>query len=168
MKKAIVVCDSRFGNTEKIARALARGLKKQSVGADCVRVDEVDLDKLGEYDLLAIGGPTHMIGMSEPMKNFMKRLETVDIKGKIGFAFDTRNESRMNKRSWFMLENSAAKRIEGKMKGMKVRIVKPRESALVNGREGPLEEGMEERFERIGAELAESTQEAAGSDKSWE
>ncbi len=131
MGKAIVVYDSRFGNTERIARALAKGMRKQGVKVDCAKVDEVDFEKLGEYDLLAIGGPTHMIGMSEPMKNFMKRLKTVDIGEKKGFAFDTRIESRMNKKSWFMLENSAARRIEGKMKRMKVEIVKPRESAPV-------------------------------------
>ena len=158
MKKAIVVYDSRFGNTEKIARALAQGMAKQGVEVDCGRIDEVDIDKLAEYDLLVIGGPTHMIGMSEPMKSFMKRLKIVDIKGIKGFAFDTRNESRMNKKSWFMLENSAARRIEGKMKSMKVRTVRPRESALVIGREGPLVEGMEEAFEQIGVEIAESTQ----------
>ncbi len=155
MKKAIVVYDSGFGNTEKIAKALARGMEKQGVEVDCVRVDEVEVDKLVEYDLLAIGGPTHMLGMSEPMKGFMNRLKVVNIGGTKGFAFDTRNESRMNKKSWFMLENSAARRIEGKMKSMKVKIVRPRESALVIGGEGPLAEGMEEAFEQIGAEIAE-------------
>jgi len=65
MKKAIVVYDSGFGNTEKIARALVRGMEKWGVEVDCVRVVEVEVDKLVEYDLLAIEGPTHMLGMSE-------------------------------------------------------------------------------------------------------
>jgi len=90
------------------------------------------------------------------MKSFMSRLKVVDIKGIKGFAFDTRNESRMNKKSWFMLENSAARRIEGRMKSMKANIVRPRESALVIGGEGPLVEGMEEKFEQIGVEIAEA------------
>lgn len=110
MKKAIVICDTRFGNTEKIARALARGMEKQEVKIDCVKVDEVDVDKLAEYDFLAIGGPTHKMGMSEPMKEFLEELRTVDTSGKKGFCFDTRVQSRLN---IFDL-NSAAKRIKKK------------------------------------------------------
>jgi len=41
------------------------------------------------------------------------------------------------------------------MKRMKIKIIKPRQSAIVNGREGPLEEDMEGRFEQIGVEIAE-------------
>jgi hypothetical protein len=52
--------------------------------------------------------------------------------------------------------NSAAKRIEKKMKKMNVKIIRPRESALVEGREGPLHDGVLERFRRIGTEIAES------------
>ncbi len=151
MKKAIVIYDTRFGNTEKIARALARGMEKQEVKVDCFKVDEVDVQKLVEYDFLAIGGPTHMLGMSEPMKEFLENLNSVDISGKKGFCFDTRNQSRFNR---FDL-NSAAKRIEKKMKRMRVKMIKPRKSVIVEGREGPLEEGAQEKFEKLGKEIAQ-------------
>ena len=150
MKKAIVIYDTRFGNTEEIARALALGVEKQGVKVDCVKVDEVDVDGLVEYDLLAIGGPTHMAGMSQPMKEFLEELKAVDIGGKKGFCFDTRNQSRLNR---FDL-NSAAKKIEKKMKRMKVKMIKPRESAIVAGREGPLEKGALRTFEKLGKEIA--------------
>jgi hypothetical protein len=52
-----------------------------------------------------------------------------------------------------MLENSAARIIEGAMKRMKIRILLPRESAIVEGREGPLDRGVENRFAEIGREL---------------
>ncbi len=158
MKKAIVIYATRFGNTEKIARALAQGMETQGVKVDCANVEEVDVDKLVEYDFLAIGGPTHMIGMSKEMKKFLKKLKAVNLRGKEGFSFDTRISSRLNTKSWFILENSAARRIEGKMKRMKIKIVKPRQSALVNGTEGPLEDGMEGRFKQIGIEIAELIQ----------
>jgi len=154
MKKAIVIYDTRFGNTEKIAKSLSKGLKEEGVEVDCVKIDEVDVDKLPEYDFLAVGGPTHMASMSEPMKEFLEKLKTVDIRGKKGFCFDTRNHSRFNR---FDL-NSAAKRIEKKLKKMKVRMIEPRESAIVEGREGPLEEGARETFEKLGREIAELIQ----------
>lgn len=86
MRRGVVIYDTRFGNTEKVARALARGMEKRGVEVDCLKVDEVDVDKLVEYDLLAIGGPTHRVGMSEPMKEFLEELKTVDIRGKRGSA----------------------------------------------------------------------------------
>ncbi len=151
MPKAIVIYDTKFGNTEKIAKTLAEGMEEHGVMVDYARVNEVDIKKLVEYDFLAVGGPTHNLGMSEPMKDFLEKLETVDVSGKEGFCFDTRVQSRFNR---FDL-NSAAKRIEKKMKKMKVKMIKSRTSAIVEGREGPLEKGAQETFEEIGKEIAE-------------
>ncbi|MHA2427637.1 MAG: flavodoxin family protein, partial [Candidatus Hermodarchaeia archaeon] len=64
MTKAIVIYHTQFGNTEKIAKEVASGISEQGVYVDCIRVEEVQVDKLKEYDLLAIGGPTHGFGMS--------------------------------------------------------------------------------------------------------
>jgi flavodoxin len=158
MRKGIVIYDSNFGNTEKIARALALGLEGEGAKVDCLKVDQVDINRLVEYDFIAIGGPTHMLRTSKPMKEFLEKLKTVDLRGLKGFSFDTRNESRFNSKKWLMIENSAARVIESVLKGMKVEIVKPRRSALVEGREGPLHDGMEDMFRRIGAEIAEAFQ----------
>ncbi len=158
MRRGIVVYDSNFGNTERIAKTLALGLREKGAEINCVKIDQVDIEKLSDYDFIAIGGPTHIISASKPMKEFLERLKTVDLRGLKGFSFDTRNESRMNSRKWLMLENSAARVIEGTLRGAKVDIVKPRQSAIVEGREGPLHEGMEETFRKIGAEIAESLQ----------
>jgi flavodoxin len=145
MKRAIVIYDTKFGNTEKIARALARGMEKQGVKVDCVKPDGVDVDKLVEYDFLAIGGPTHAFRVSKPMKAFLERLKSVDLKGKKAFAFDTKLKSR--------LAGSAGKGIEKTLIGLGMSIVKPHLSAIVRRSKGPLEEGMEEMFERIGGEM---------------
>jgi len=37
MNKAIVISDTKFGNTEKIANLLARGMEKQGAKVDCLR-----------------------------------------------------------------------------------------------------------------------------------
>ncbi len=150
MSKAIVIYHTKFGNTEKIAKALARGMEKQGVKVDCVRLDDVNINRLVEYDILAIGGPTHVRGPSKPMKDFLEELKGVDLSGKKTFAFDTRMKA------WWA--GSAGKRIEKKLKKMRMNVVKPRSSAIVTGNEGPLEEGMEEMFEQIGVEIAESIQ----------
>lgn len=150
MSKAIVIYHSKFGNTEKIARALARGMEKQGANVDCISTGEVDVNKLVEYDLLVLGGPTHYFGVSKPMKAFLEKLETIDTKGKKAFAFDTKYKSRWS--------GSAAKRIEKMLKNLGLSIVKPYSSAIVTGVEGPLEEGAEEMFEKIGFETAKLIQ----------
>jgi flavorubredoxin len=147
--KAIVIYDTQFGNTEKIAKALASGIKEQGVQVNCVKVDAVDINRLAEYDLLAIGGPTIAFGVSKPMKALLGRLEGVELRGKKAFAFDTKSS--------FIFAGSAAKGIEGKLKGLGMNIVKPYSSAIVKGKEGPLEEGAEEMFKQIGVEISRST-----------
>jgi flavorubredoxin len=149
-RKAIVIYDTQFGNTEKIAKALASGIKEQGVQVDCVKVDEVDVNKLAEYDLLAIGGPTIAFGMSKPIKDLLGRLEGIGLRGKKAFAFDTKMS--------FVFSGSAAKGIEGKLKGLGMGIVRPYSSAIVKGTEVSLEEGAEEMFKQIGEEISRSIQ----------
>ena len=146
MKKAAVIYDSKFGNTEKIARALSEGMKREGLVVDCLKTDGADPGKLVEYDVLAIGAPTQAFRMSGPMKEFLGKLENVDLRGKKGFAFDTRLKSRF--------AGSAANGIEKKLKELGVTIIRDYASAIVGGTEGPLEEKAEKRFEQIGSEIA--------------
>jgi len=145
LKKAIVLFDTKFGNTERIAKALALGIEKQGIDVDCVNVENVQIDKLSEYDLIAIGGPTHGFGMSEPTKRFIKKLESLNLRNKSAFAFDTKTGSRF----W----GSAAKGIEKRLKKLGLNVVKPYASAIVKGLKGPLEDDMERKFTQIGTEL---------------
>jgi len=145
-----VVYDTKFGNTEKIAKVLAEGMKGQGVEVDCFKVGEVEINKLNDYDLLVIGGPTHKFGISDPMKDFLEELESAGIRGKKAFAFDTKMKSRF--------AGSAGKGIEKRLKKLQMSIVKPHASAIVKGMEGPLEEGVEETFKEIAGEIAKSMQ----------
>jgi len=144
--KAIVIYDTQFGNTEQIAKTIASSMNEQGISVDCVKVDTVHIDTLTDYDLLAIGGPTHGFGMSSPMKTFMKKLEHVDLKDKKAFAFDTKNRSRF----W----GSAAKGIEKRLKKFGMNVVMSCTSGIVKGLKGPLQDGTEAKFRQIGLELA--------------
>jgi flavorubredoxin len=146
LRKAIVIYDSKYGNTEKIAEALSEGMKKEGIDVDCLRIDKVVLNKLAEYDILAIGAPTQGFGISKPMKEFLKKLENLNLRDKKAFAFDTKLKSRF--------AGSAAKGIEKQLKKLNMTIIKPYASAIVKGTEGPLEEDAEKRFTQIGSEIA--------------
>jgi flavorubredoxin len=145
--KALIVYDSVYGNTEKVAKALAAGLKSGGVDVDAVKVDAVRFDELVAVDLLCVGSPVHAWNTSKSMKEFLERLKCVKgLTGKRAFAFDTKMKSR--------LAGSAGGKIERKLEDLGLVIAKHSASAIVEGREGPLEESAEETFEEIGAELA--------------
>ena len=147
MGKALVAYHTVYGNTEKVAKALAKGLEDSGVDVNCVPIDAIELDKLSGYDLLVVGGPTQNLGASKPMQAFLERLESVaGLSGKKAFALDTKYKSRF--------AGSAGAKIEGKLKNLGLTIVKPHASAIVKGKEGPLEEGSEETFKQLGTELA--------------
>ena len=109
-----------------------------------MKVEEVEVDKLTGYALLAIGSPTHNRSISKPMKSFLEKLERVAIKEKK--AFDTKYKG--------FLAGSAGKGIEKRLKRIGMRIVKPYVSAIVTGGEGPIQDSVEEKFKQIGIEIA--------------
>lgn len=143
---AIVVFDSKFGNTGEIAKSLADGLQKAGLDVDCLNMRDVKVESLADYDLIAVGAPTQAFTASKPMKDFLGKLESVQtLKGKRGFAFDTKFASR--------LSGSASKYIESRLSRLGIEIIRERQSAIVKKSEGPLEEGESEAFERIGFEI---------------
>ena len=151
-RSAAVVFSSRFGNTEKVAKALERGLRSAGLQTVCVSTGEVVPESLKRYDLICVGGPTEVFGASKPTKDFMTALSGVDLEGKFGFAFDTKLNSR--------LSGSAAKFIEHGLDDDGLHIAAPRESAIVTTRKekaqiigADLREGEEKRFEELGMKV---------------
>ncbi|MGB8032783.1 MAG: flavodoxin domain-containing protein, partial [Nitrososphaeraceae archaeon] len=148
--KAIIMFDTRYGNTEKIAKSLERGLNQTCIETVCVNTRDVTVDLLKQYDMICVGAPTQFMTASRPMKKFLGKLKSMNLFGKYGFAFDTKFDSRMS--------GSAAKFIEEKLKNLGLEIIAPRESAIVfgmNEKEGGaiLKEGEETRFEQIGLRI---------------
>ena len=143
---AIVIYDSKFGNTEKIARSFAGGLQMSGIDTTCIITNDVRTESLKDYDFIAIGAPTQMFTASKPMKDFLLRLEGAQgLEGKYAFAFDTKFASRLSR--------SASKFIEKTLKELGMEIARPRQSAIVDKTEGPFENGEEESFEKIGYDI---------------
>jgi Flavodoxin len=68
-----IVYESLFGNTHDIAEAVAQGVREAEPDAQvtCVRVADADPAQISGVDLLVVGGPTHMLGMSSAMSRTM-------------------------------------------------------------------------------------------------
>lgn len=90
MAKILIVYDSLTGNTERMAFAVAEGIRK--VGEICLEVknvDETELKDLQEADGIIIGSPTYFGGMSAKIKGLIDRSVEIHGKlvGKVGAAF---------------------------------------------------------------------------------
>ena len=149
--RASVVFDSRYGNTEKVARSLSAGLVRGGVEASCENTKDVAPGTLEAADLICVGAPTEWHTASKPMKAFLRGLSGQALSGKLAFAFDTKLDGRFS--------GSASKLIEKELTRRGLRAVAPRESAIVfstgSGVKGmSLRNGEAERFERVGADLA--------------
>ncbi len=148
--RACVIFDTRYGNTEKVARSLETGLKEAGIQTFCMNAKDVTVDSLKQYDLICVGAPTEWVTASKPMKEFLGKLKSIDLSGKYGFAFDTKLGAP--------LSGSAAKFIEKELKNLGLKIIASRESATVfggKGKEGAvrLKEGEERRFEQFGLQV---------------
>jgi hypothetical protein len=60
---AIVVYESMYGNTRHVAEAIARGVDDSGT-AHVVPVSMAEAATLADFDLVVVGGPTHVHGMS--------------------------------------------------------------------------------------------------------
>ena len=137
--KALIVYDSIYGNTEKIARAIAEAITP-SGEVKALRAGEASPAELESIDLLIVGSPTHGGRPTPAVQDFLSTVTQQALKGIKVTAFDTRVMSRFAK-----IFGYAAGRIAGNLKkkgGMP--IISP-EGFFVTGREGPLKEGEQER-----------------------
>jgi hypothetical protein len=167
---ALVVYESVYGNTRAIAEAIAGGLAP---------LGEVELRRVGEAgsvdeaDLLVVGGPTHMHGLTS---SFSRRaaikageedgaalepgagdelglrqwLADLSGDGRRAAAFDTRLDRSPT------LTGMAARGIARRLRGGGYELIADPESFFVEDSEGPLAEGELERARAWGARLAET------------
>ena len=85
--KVLVVYDSLYGNTERIARVIADAVPGET---QVLRVGEADPDDLASADLLIIGSPTHGALPTEAVQALVDRIGPPIQEGARAAAFDTR------------------------------------------------------------------------------
>ena len=87
MSKAIIIYETRTGNTRIIAEAIQEGIKKAGVEVLSKRTAEAKADDLVDVDAVVLGAPTYHHDLISPMKTFLFEMEKADLKGKVGAAF---------------------------------------------------------------------------------
>lgn len=67
--KAAVIYESMYGNTRSVAEAIAEGLEP-AAESEVLSVEEAQRTDLSRVDLLVVGGPTYIHGMSrKPLRD---------------------------------------------------------------------------------------------------
>jgi len=94
MSKALIVYFSLSGNTEKMARYIAEGVRFSGNEATIRKVSEVkNKDMLDGYDGYIFGSPTYHRDMAEPMKTFLFLAKQANLEGKLAGAFGSYTHS---------------------------------------------------------------------------
>jgi hypothetical protein len=168
MARALVVYESIFGDAQKIAEAIAVGLRAHHE-VDVLSAGEAPADVPSDVALLVVGGPTHAFGMPKPatregaieqyggvvedmQHGLHEWLDAVRLPEGIGAAaFDT----RMDHSRLIVKLDHASKTEEKLLKSLGATLVAPAEHFRVTDARGPLADGEEERASRWGRALAE-------------
>lgn len=167
--KTLVIYESMFGNTQKIARAIASGLSEASE-VEIIDVSDAPPTLPAGTDLLIVGGPTHAFSMSRSStrqdaadrggaytdvpEGIREWLAHQDGGGTRFIAFDTRVD--------MPLVPGAASRAASRSANKHGFHVLPPQSFVVEGYTGPLRNGELERAAEWGRHTAENEAARAG------
>ena len=147
--KVLIVYDSVFGNTEKIAQVIGNAMGSQAE-VNILRAGNVKQENLRGLDVLIVGSPTRAFKPTKEIINFLNGFPKNGLKGVKVAAFDTRFTMSAIEESRVLpflvrLFGYAAKPISNRLKKKGGELIISPEGFFVEGVEGPLKEGEIER-----------------------
>ncbi len=131
--KVLIVYDSMYGNTEKIARAIGDAITGE---VKVLRVGEVNPSELKTIDLFIVGSPTQGGRPTPAIRDFLDKVPEPSLQGINIAAFDTRISTKL-----VGVFGYAAGRIAGNLKGKGGTLIAAPEGFFVKSTKGPLREG---------------------------
>ncbi len=145
MAEKLVIYDSFFGNTEKIAHAIGEALGD----ADVIKLADASKEHLEGVKILIIGSPTRIFRPSPATTGFLKSLAPNGLAGVTATAFDTRIPSEKTDskflKTLIKLFGYADTKIAKGLKRAGANLAIPSAGFGVSDTEGPLVEGELER-----------------------
>jgi len=137
--KALIIYDSVYGNTEKIARAIAEAITPFGE-VKVLRAGEANPSELASTDLLIVGSPTQGGRPTPAIQDLLNKVTKLSLQGINVVAFDTRIPTKL-----VGVFGYAAGRIADNLKRKGGTLILSPEGFFVKGNEGPLKEGELER-----------------------
>ena len=154
MTAVAIVVESKYGNTAKVAEAIAKELHESGLEDVTIsRMKEADIARIARADIILIGSPNHVGGPTRSARKFIRGIGANDLSGKLVAFFDTYMGADVGK---------AVRKMEAEIssRSPKTRVLTPSLSLRVEGMKGPLAEGELEKA----AEFAQSISAATNSD----
>lgn len=175
--RVAIVYESMFGNTRKVAEAIAEGVRRAEPYAELSlsRIADAAAADVSDVDLLIVGAPTHLRGLSRPasrrqaLEGIVKTPEIAGVKavaepgadglgvrewleqlpeatgGRMAAAFDTRVPG--------LFAGSASRRIAHRLTHLGYHVIAPPQDFLLTGSYGPLTGGEISRARTWGSDL---------------
>jgi flavodoxin len=131
--KALIVYDSAYGNTEKIAKSIGGSI---AGNVKVLRIGEVNPSELEPVDFLIVGSPTYGGRPTPAVQGFLNNIPESAVKGVSVAAFDTRVSAK-----WVKIFGYASGKIAGSLKAKGGTLIMSPEGFFVKGAKGPLLEG---------------------------
>jgi len=140
--KSLIVYDSQFGNTKKVAEAIS-GVLEKTGRVFLIRASNVQPGDMSGLNLLVVGSPTQQFTATSNIKHWLNRLPGGSLQGVRAAAFDTRfTEKKINevKILAFLVRifGFAAKPIALQLEKKGAKLMLPPEGFYVADTEGPL------------------------------
>jgi flavodoxin len=143
--KAIVLYQTKHGNTESIARSIVKGMQMEGF-EDVVLVNlrNADEDDLKDRDIWILGCPTHWGSASYKFRILLTNAMKYHRQGKRAAVFDTRFE-KMGK--------GASDKLSDMLSSFEIPLVTGPAHFKVSSVKGPLIEGEDRKAEEFGREI---------------
>ena len=139
--KILVVYDSVFGNTEKIAHEIGKSIGSQKE-VETLQVNHVKPQQCMESDLLIVGSPTRAFRPTPAISKLLRKIPRKGLKGTKTAAFDTgialHDINAAIGRFFIKSFGYAAKPISEVLQKKGATLIIPPEGFFVEGTEGPL------------------------------
>jgi flavodoxin len=149
MPKAIIVYESKYGNTKLAAEKIAEGIKKVSgVEVALNEVKELVPSRLYDFDAVVVGSPNHIGSATRNIGALVNKLADLKLDGKLIAFFDTCAEQDYQK---------VVKKLEKMIsqKAPNIKLFTPGLSLRVVGMKGPISQEELNKCELFGSQLAE-------------
>ena len=73
--KILVTCFSQTGNTQQVAEAIYKEVSR-SDDAQMSNIEDINAEKMGDYDLVFLGTPIHAGGLAQQTKSLLDSIQT--------------------------------------------------------------------------------------------
>lgn len=137
----LVIYDTVFGNTEKIAQQIGTGMQSKAF-VQVVKVNDVSTAQIQEADYLIIGSPTRGFKATEDICELVKNLAKDQPEGKQIAVFDTRLDLQETKSAFarFIIKTGgfATNKMAKELKKNGIELAKEPEGFLVYGEKGEI------------------------------